>query len=383
MARPRKARFYAGVELEPNLYAVPSRPGYWRYVRLDGSSRCFSESDVHRANRVAAHNNAKRAQPRDSLAWAVGEYIEYREKQDPNLKSKASWRNRTYALRGLGEVIDAPIQNLRREHLSTWWDSLTYHQQKQRRAEFRKLFSWMMGEGLVNLQYNPFTKDDSLPQLMNTGVPDKQRERMTRDQFWAIYAGAGQLEYFGLQIAMGISLITFMREGDICSLKLRTHLEGDLLKLVVGKSLAQKGAVGAARLQWDVGNHRLLRGLLARSRELSMRNRRCPFVVSHTPKSIRPSKKEHSCQVLPRMLISQFSDARELAGVTGQHPPTFHEIRSLASKLATDAGHRLSEIQMVMAHEREETTKGYQEGHELPFDPVEVVFTQEMIGGEF
>ena len=216
---------------------------------------------------------------------------------------------------------------------------------------------------------------------------EETRQRLTREDFWKIYAAAGELEYYGLQIAMGLSLTTFMREGDICNLRLGENLEDSLLRLVVGKSLAQRGEVSAARLQWDVGNHQLVKSLLTKSRELAMKNYRCPFVISHRPKALRQSKiKEHKCQVLPRMLIAQFAESRRLAGVTGVQgttAPTFHEIRSLASKLAKDAGYDVKEIQGVMAHEDDKVTRGYMEGHQLPFDSVGVVFTEDMVGGKF
>jgi integrase len=37
-------------------------------------------------------------------------------------------------------------------------------------------------------------------------------------------------------------------------------------------------------------------------------------------------------------LSRAFQQARELAGVTGEHPPTFHEVRSLAKRLYKDQG---------------------------------------------
>lgn len=387
MPRPRKARFYCGVELKPNLYAVPSRPGYWRYVRPDGSSRCFSEHDVKRANEIADANNAKRTLPPDSLTTAVEQYILHREKLDKDLLNKDSWRNRKYALRAFGNEIETPVYRISRDEIKSWWEGLTYYQQKLRKSECRRLWGWMMGEGLSPLPYNPFTTDTSMPMLMNSGVPEKARQRLTRDDFWAIYASAQELGYEGLQIAMGLSLTTFMREGDICSLKLCTNLESDLLKLVVGKSLAQRGSIHAARLQWDIGNHRLVKSLLAKSRELGLKNYRCPFVISHKPIQRRPSKtKEHSCQILPRRLIAQFAEARDHAGMNSAKPgcaPTFHEVRSLADKLAKEAGYDIKAIQQAMAHESVNTTKSYLDGHELPFDTVSVVFDEEMIGGKF
>jgi integrase len=387
MPRPRKARYFCGVLLAEWLYPDPrNREGQWRYRRPDGTFKYFHASSVEKANKIAEANNDKRDTPRDSLSQALDLYIAYRERQDANIVGKASWRNRKYALAGFGCSFNAPVSRITRDQIKSYWDGLTYHQQKARFAEFRRLWNWLMGEGLSPLPYNPFTLSDERPRLYASGVPEKARARLSRDDFWAIYAAAGELGYQGLQIAMGLSLTTFMREGDICSLKLSENLESNLLQLVVGKSLAQRGSSQAARLQWDVGSHQLVRSLLLNSRELSMKNSRCPFVISHKPLAIRPSKtKEHSCQILPRRLIAMFAEARKAAGVSSATgaDPTFHEIRSLASKLAADAGYNLKDVQADMAHESDGTTKGYMSGHQLPFEPARVIFTEEMCGGVF
>ena len=43
----------------------------------------------------------------------------------------------------------------------------------------------------------------------------------------------------------------------------------------------------------------------------------------------------------------------------------------------------MKDIQVAMTHGDESTTRSYQEEHDLPFKPVEIVFTKEMIGGDF
>ena len=83
-----------------------------------------------------------------------------------------------------------------------------------------------------------------------------------------------------------------------------------------------------------------------------------------------------------------FANAREKTGLykylpPQRTPPTFHEIRSLADKLAKDAGYDLSVIQGAMAHENEQTTKSYLDEHQMPYQSVDMVFTKAKIGGEF
>ncbi|MEM1143972.1 MAG: tyrosine-type recombinase/integrase, partial [Pseudomonadota bacterium] len=327
---------------------------------------------------------------RVEMAFHVEKYKAYREDQDPKLAGKASWKNRRYALDALGKYLAGTrVAETTHEHLKVMWHTLTYDQQKLRHAEFRRFFNYLMGEGLCpQLEYNPFTTSDDKPRLYVTGQPEKRRLRLDRDSFWAIYDAAG--DYPALQIAMGISLLTFMREGDICSLKWSDNIEGELLRRVIGKSLQQRGSASAARLQWDVGNYDYLKKLINRAREIHLQHRRsCPFVIMHKPQQRRTGKtKEHAYQVTPRRLATMFAEAREATGLyehidEDRTPPTFHEIRSLAAKLAKDAGYSDRQIQIAMAHENVATTRSYQDEHELPFADAGVALTADVLGREF
>ena len=394
MVRPKKQRLFEGVELADNLYPDnKKRQFHWRYKRPDGTFKHFTAASVHEANSLAETANKKRETytpskgsktPSGTLSYYLPDYISNRESLAPELKQKESWRNRKYALKQFCNLMTVPITLLNRDMIQHWWDGLTNHQQRHRHAEFRRFFNYLMGRGLLpQFDYNPFTTSDDRPKLMKRSKPKRKSERLTREGFWRIYNAAGELGYEGLQIAMGISLLTFMREGDILDLKITEHLEGDLLKRVIGKSESQKGA-NASRLKWDLANYTLLRQLIQRGRELSMRNKRCPYLISHWPKQRRlGQRKTHLAQVTNRRLIGMFIEARELAGFKMDHPPTFHSIRSLADKLAVDAGYNIKTIQHAMAHSSEAMTRHYQEGHELPYETVEVQFTNEVIGGDF
>lgn len=395
MARPKKDRFFQGTKLEDYLYPDnKGREGYWRYRRPDLSFKTFHAATIEAANSIAQHNNERRdsfstekqASPKfGTFAHYVPMYIKYREEQSPDLKSKSSWQRRIYSIHQFTKIMTKPLSQISRDDLQAWWDTLTGHQQRQRHAEFRKFFNYLMGRGMLGqLEYNPFTTADDRPKLYKKSRPSRQSKRLTREGFWKIYECAGELGYECLQVAMGISLLTFMREGDICDLRLDQDIEENLLQRVIGKSEAQKGSVKASRLKWDLGNYNLLRELIQRSRKLSLKNRRCPFVISHWPKQKRLGKtKAHIAQVTPRRLISMFDESRKAAGFTGDAAPVFHGIRSLADLLAKEAGYDIKIVQHAMAHSSEEMTKAYLEGHQLPFEEVDVQFTEKDIGGTF
>lgn len=402
MARPKKVRVVDGVRLADNLYPDnKGRIGHYRYFRPDGSWKHFNAPTPQDANRVAEEANAirdkmlvgsKKDLPgRDQLSYWVPLYIKHREKNDQKLIKKSSWRNRCYAMAKFGRHFNStPVGRISREPINEWWETLTRNQQILRQAEFKRLFNWLMGQGLCpRLEYNPFTTADDRPRLYVFGQADKARMRMTKDIFWSIYNAAGEIGYECLQIAMGVSLTTFMREGDICRLKIGDNLRDDLLKKVIGKSYEKRGSAKAARLSWNQTNYELLRQLIARGQRLSLKNGRCPYLISHEPKQKRTGKtKDHNCQVTTKRLGEMFTEAREHAKIhlnppAGRTPTTFHEIRSLSAKLAIDAGYKLAAVQASMAHEDPETTLSYQDEHDLPYQPVPVMFTKEAIGGDF
>ena len=82
--------------------------------------------------------------------------------------------------------------------------------------------------------------------------------------------------------------------------------------------------------------------------------------------------------MLKRLLIDQFNDCRGTDSTT-----TFHEVRSLSSKLYRDQGYEIGQIKELMAHTDEATTLGYQDGHQLPFKPVSMQLNQKILGEGF
>ena len=87
---------------------------------------------------------------------------------------------------------------------------------------------------------------------------------------------------------------------------------------------------------------------------------------------------------LLRSAISEFEEARDLAGYAGmENPPTFHTVRSLANSIAKDAECHPDQIKQANAHKSLDTQLIYQEGHNLPFETVQIQFTAEQIGGDF
>ena len=322
-----------------------------------------------------------------ALTYHVPLYIAYQQRLNPALLEKKSWKNRVYALNQFaGHFSALSLGRITWAHISQWWDDLTYNQQKLRHAEFRKLFNWLMAQGLLpKLQYNPFTTADDRPRLMAKQKPPKTRDGLSLPQYWAIYHQAGEMGLEGLQIAMALSLLTSWRREDVVTLRWDRNLKGRTLQLVVAKSAAQKGHARAARQAWNLDQYPTLARVINRARELSLQNRRCPFVVSHWPKRrVWNQDKEHMAQVLPGRLSNLFAEARDAAGIEFEGKPTsFHEVRGLASTLYRVAGYSPESIQELMAHESLSTTLDYQDADSLPYTPMDMMLPDDVIGGEF
>jgi hypothetical protein len=399
MARPRKPRTVDGVPLADNLYPdARGRPGRWRYRRADGSDKLFQASTVAEANRLAEEANglrhritpsrAGKASPgRDALAYHAPLYIAYRERLDPSLAGKQSWTNRKYAIEQLAEHITAPLGQINRGMIQSWWDDLTPAQQKLRHAEFRRWFNWLSGQGLLpRLDFNPFTTADDRPRLLLKSTPAKRRQPLTLDAYWRVYHQAGEMGYPGLQIAMALSLYTTYRREDIVTLRWDTNLAGRKLRLVIGKSEAQKGTARAARHEWDLDAHPPLSRIIARARELSLQHQRCTYIVSQMPRRKHKgpdgakANRDHIARILPERLTRMYAEVAEAAGV---HGTSFHEVRGLSSALHRLAGYSTEEIQSLMAHESKTTTLGYQDGHDLPYSRMDMVLPEGVIGGEW
>uniref|UniRef100_UPI00261B165B hypothetical protein n=1 Tax=uncultured Microbulbifer sp. TaxID=348147 RepID=UPI00261B165B len=64
-------------------------------------------------------------------------------------------------------------------------------------------------------------------------------------------------------------------------------------------------------------------------------------------------------------------------------PPSFHEVRGLASTLYRVAGYKVEDIQDLMAHESKGTTLDYQDEEALPFTQMDIRLSDDVLGGEF
>lgn len=406
MAQPR---FTAdGRPLPENCYEDPrnddyraaDKPERFRYRTEAGKNRLITDTDgtiagYDLAIQIAQTANAMRgksargAKPQATIIWWVEQYILWREAQDPKLATKRAWRDRCNELRKFaGRFAHIRIGDLALTDLEPWWDELTYDAQHNRHSAFSKFFQWCLSKGAV--RHNYFTTSDNAARLFKKPKPDIKRLSLELPAFWTIYHKAGEMENLGhVQVAMAISLCTTMREGDIAELVFDEHIAGTILRKSIRKSENQRGAVGAAHLEWDLTKHALMRQAVQKARELSLLHCRCTHLLSRDPERRRLGKtKTHTHQVTGNALSKHFAEVRDATELfvklpSGRTPPTFHSIRGLSNKLFKDAGYSVTERQELMAHTDPSVTEAYTANHEPTFKAVRLIMEENMAGGSF
>ena len=393
MARPRKPRYVDGLELPENLYTDPKkRVNYWRYMRPDGSSLTFHATTAEAIRQAKQANRQrdlyKRQPAANETVWTAragslldrySDWVGWMELNHPKQATAARWAQKRRYVERMCEQLNNPMPHeLTLPKVREWWEAQDYHPQRNSRAALRSFVNFLMLEGAVpKLPFNPFNTSDEAPKLIPRQRPPKVRQRLTLPDFWRIYDMAGELGYDGLQIAMDLSLLTTMRRGDVCSLRLDEHVTEAGIDKGVDKSINQRGEERATYLRWSYSQHPGLRQVINRARELSLLNYRCPFAVSYQPKKRQPRAKqeEHWCRLMPARLSNQFKEVRDAAGVRQDLPsdarPTFHEVRALASHLLKKSGHSPEQIAEICAHtDAEITEKFYLGGHEREYKEV-------------
>jgi enterobacteria phage integrase len=235
------------------------------------------------------------------------------------------------------------------------------------RQQFRLALQWVLAcaveEGWI----------ETNPALQTRKANYKRaRDRLTKGVYEAIHAKATSW----LQNAMDLSLLTLLRREDIVSLCF-ADVHDNALWVVPGKT---EGSTGV-RLKIDIEPTGELAALITRCRDSIV----SPFLIHRLPdralsRDKRAKTRAHHTQVLPEQLSRAFAEARDEAGVEGDNPPTFHEIRSLGGALLRDAGWTKAQVQELMTHTSESMTQHYLEGHEAPWTEVRTGIALNTIG---
>ncbi len=186
------------------------------------------------------------------------------------------------------------------------------------------------------------------------------RQRLTLDTFKLVLAQAGRVAEW-LPRAMMLALVSAQDRSTIASMERRMVI-GDALVVQRSKTKLHKGSRPVAiplALRLDAVGVSLADLVAERGPVLS------PYLVHHVkPWGNAPA----GSPVHPDTISHSFADARELAGITGDNPPTFHEIRSLSVRLYKAQGG--VDTKALAGHTQDKTHALYQDARGV--EPVRV-----------
>jgi integrase len=170
-----------------------------------------------------------------------------------------------------------------------------------------------------------------------------KRERLTWDAFLAVYAETDGW----LRNAIALGITTGQRREDIVSARFADVRDGHWW--------VEQGKTGM-RLQIPLDLR--LDGFMSVGdaiRQCRTTGALSPYLIHHTtPRAKSPV----GSPVHPDTLSRRFTDAVELAGVGGDHPPTFHELRSLAARRYALQGQN---AQVLLGHKSAGMTEVYKD----------------------
>jgi len=185
----------------------------------------------------------------------------------------------------------------------------------------------------------------------------KQRQRITMEQFKAIYEIAPEW----MRIAMELGLVTLQGRTEVINMKFADFDEAtNTLKVIRQKVKKHEHAYLMIESPW-------LGGIISRARRSGVAS---PYIVHRNPLRKNQAKnRQHWTQLTANNFSAEFRKYRDQTGLFDDMPreqrPTFHEIRSLGSWLYKKQGFDTeSYVQPLMAHATEKMTEHYQKGHE-------------------
>jgi len=279
---------------------------------------------------------------------AFGEFVE-KYIQDYRLKSSTARLLRQRCGRLVEILRGVPLILMDTPTLREAIASFSQFEQSKQKTLLNRFFSYAISNGTY-----PAHLSNPVTQLYVDPVPPKRRQRITIEQFRAIYGDSPDWLQWLLTLAFHLAL----RRVDLVNLRFE-DVHGDRIVSPIRKT--DSDARGLESTSVDFPMHPDVQSVVAQSRESSMANGRCPFIVHRTPgrrtkraaDAVRNGSMIHPAQVLPEYASKAFNKARAIAAARtglfdGMKPgdlPTLHEIRSLSSHLYALAGYDVDAVQ--------------------------------------
>jgi integrase len=342
--RPRKR---TNRTLPPNLYMSKSgKKYYFRYRNPQTGKETGIGSDRQAAILAANTLNAKLMPSAPDLVVLVmgggdrmdtwmERYQELLEKRGLSASTMKSYSKLTKAIKqelGKVDLVDIDTRQVA-QFLESY--EATPTMARQLRSRLKDVFDEAIREGKV--KHNPVTATRN-PKVTVA------RSRLSLAQFNTVLESS-EGKHAWIANSMLLALITGQRLEDISNmnfsdekdgyLHIKQHKSGSLVRLSTGLRL---DAIGMT-----VGE------VVSRCRDRVVSR----WLVHHVKNSCRAKA---GGTVNKATISKAFKNARNLSGITGDNPPSFHEIRSLSGRLYKEQG---IDAQSLLGHKSAATTALY------------------------
>lgn len=255
-----------------------------------------------------------------------------------------------------------PLKKVDRQVIAKWIAArgVAGHAKRRYRLTFCRLFEHAIGNKWADLNEGEMVpKYSRSKKLAENKV---LRKRMTLDQFWLIHDNAPLY----IQIAMQMSLVTLQARQEILNMQYSDIRDNHLF--VVRKKTATESDAAFIKIQITPEIERIV--TMSRSSRIVS-----PYIVHRLPRSRQKSCRSvrpHPTFISPQQFTYNFGYARTRAGITQQYEsrqaPSFHEIRSLGSRLMLSSGVARDAISALMAHGSAKTSDIYLDGRDAVTD---------------
>ena len=189
---------------------------------------------------------------------------------------------------------------------------------------------------------------------------ETKRARLSLDQFTAIYAKAVEAGPTWLVHFMELAILTGQRRGDIAKMKYR-DIKDDCLNVVQQKN-KKTDTIGH---KVAIPTSLAIAGFSLLETVAKTRNVVSQLLVHHTKQQGRAKV---GGKIRETSIALEFAAIRDQLGIGGEHPPTVHEIRSLAARLyAEKYGEEFA--QALLGHKSDKMAALYQDERDGWFRP--------------
>jgi len=394
--------------LSQHQYKIPNR---WRYKHpndktnqqkclshyVEGDKKTFTAEEaiaiVERLNLLNSVGTPQPRSPATGVTGNIGKYFKsFEEIEEKKARIAGIFETKRYAERLYGikkfirELEHIPLDEVTTNTLSDWWYNTgtfadkkfmkTGHSQRGMRPFLQQYIAHILtrddaGGLKFNNIFNPRSEAYALPFKKMV-----LRNRITISQVEQIKEAALKDGCHWLVNAIDLSLLTGVRAGAVCAARF-SDIKGDRFysKDLKSHAINRKDKV---TLYIDKPEAPLLFELFDRcasTRNLCIRKVKGNELTTPAEHIIHDpyarialyGSKEHPTQINREHLSHTFThyarQVPELAAMSDDARPTFHEIRALFISIGVNDGNDLEGTQIAAGHRSSEMTKHYASGH--------------------